>query len=171
VWHDIENDKLMLAAIADALAASDPGHAQAYRANAAAYSAKLDETDRQIKTLLDAIPPQNRKVVTNHDSVGYFLARYGLTFVGAVIPGTSTQSEPSAKDIAELVSLIKKEGVKAIFSEGSVDPKVARQVAKDTGVTIVADLYGDSLGNKGSGAETIDGMLLSNAKKIAEALR
>ena len=88
-----------------------------------------------------------------------------------MIPARTTQAEPSAKAIAGLVDLIKRENVKAIFAESSVDPKVARQVATDTGARIVDDLYGDSLGGPGSGADTIEGMLLSNARKIAEALK
>ena len=171
VWHDPANAKVMVANIAEALALADPPNADRYRANAATYQATLDETDRQIRALIDGIPPPNRKLVTNHDAFGYFIRRYGLTFVGAVIPSTSTQAEPSAKDIAALVDLIRKENVKAIFAESSVDPKVAEQIAKDTGVRIVDDLYGDSLGEPGSGAETVHGMLLANARKIAEALK
>ncbi len=171
VWHDPLNAKVMVANIAEALAVADPAHAEGYRANAAAYQATLDETDKQIRALIDGIPAANRKLVTNHDAFGYFIRRYGLTFVGAVIPSTSTQAEPSAKDIAALVDLIRKENVKAIFAESSVDPKVADQIAKDTGVKIVDDLYGDSLGEPGSGAETVHGMLLANARKIAEALK
>ncbi len=171
VWHDPLNAKVMIANIAEALARADPANADRYRANAAAYQATLDETDAQIRALIDGIPAANRKLVTNHDAFGYFIRRYGLTFVGAVIPSTSTQAEPSAKDIAALVDLIRRENVKTIFAESSVDAKVAAQIAKDTGVRIVDDLYGDSLGEPGSGAETVHGMLLANARKIAEALK
>lgn len=171
VWHDPENDKVMIEAIVTAFAAADPPNAAAYRANGDAAKARFDAADRQIRALIETIPAANRKMVTNHDAFGYFIERYGLTFVGAVIPSVTTQSEPSSKDIASLVGLIKKEGVKAIFSESSVDPKVAREIARDTNVRIVDDLYGDSLGEPGSGAETVDGMLLANARKIAEALQ
>jgi len=171
VWQDPLNVKTMTANIADALAAKDPTNAASYQKNAAAYLARLDDVDRQIRDLIDSIPPANRKMVTNHDAFGYFIARYGLQFVGAVIPSLSTQAEPSAKDIAALEDTIRREKVRAIFAEISLEPKVASQIAKDTGVRIVDDLYGDSLGTPGSGAETVDGMLLANARKIAEALR
>lgn len=171
VWHDPANDKAMVDVIAAALAKADSANAAAYMANATAYKAKLDETDRQVRALIDTIPAENRKLVTNHDAFGYFIRRYGLAFVGAVIPSQTTQAEPSAKDIAALVDLIRREKVKAIFAESSIDPKVARQIAKDTGVKIVDDLYGDSLGEPGSGADTIDGLLLANARKIVEALK
>ena len=170
-WQDPTLAKAMALAVASALEKADPAHAAAYRANGAAYAAKLDEVDTEIRALVESLPPANRKMVTNHDAFGYFIDRYGLTFVGAVIPGTSTQAEPSAKQIAQLEDLIRKEGVRAIFAETSLDPKVAEQVAHDTGVKIVDDLYGDSLGLPGSGADTIEGMLLSNTRKIVEALK
>jgi len=171
VWHDTENDKIIVANIAKALSAADAANAAVYQQNAAAYQAKLDETDRQVRALIDTIPAANRKMVTNHDAFGYFMARYRLEFVGAIIPGLSSDAQPSAADIAKLEDTIRRAGVKAIFAEDEVDPKVAREISKDTGVKVVADLYADSLGKPGSGAETVHGMLLSNAKKIADALK
>src|SRR5690606_20840692 len=107
----------------------------------------------------------------NHDAFGYFIERYELMLAATVIPGLATEAEPSAREIAELVDLIERESVRAIFADSSVDPTIAAQIARDTGVPLVPDLYGDSLGEPGSGAETVDGMLLTNARKIAEALR
>ena len=137
-----------------------------YGANAA-----LSRVDAEIRKLIAEIPAENRKMVTNHDAFGYFIERYGLTFVGAVIPSSNKDAQASAKELAELQDLIKRENVKVIFAEEEVDPKVARELAKDTNVTIVEGLFADSLGKKGSGADTIDGMLLFNARKIAEALK
>lgn len=171
VWHDPENAKIMVDNIAAALGKADPANARLFAQNAAAYKRKLDETDAEVRRLIDAIPEANRKMVTNHDAFGYFIDRYGLEYVGAVIPTTNKEAQASARDLAELQDLIKTEGVKAIFAEAEVDPKVARELAADTGVKIVGGLYADSLGEPGSGAETIDGMLLSNARKIAEALK
>lgn len=171
VWHDPQNVKVMVDNIVAALSKADPERAATFQANGETYKAKLDAVDAQIRALIDSIPAENRKIVTNHDSFGYFFDRYGLDFTGAIIPGTSKDAQPSAKDLADLTNLIKREGVKAIFAEEEVDPKVARQLAADTGVAIVTGLYADSLGAPGSGADTVDGMLLSNATKIAEALR
>ncbi|MFN0093527.1 MAG: metal ABC transporter substrate-binding protein [Dehalococcoidia bacterium] len=171
VWHDIDLCKQIVDVIAKKLGEIDAANAATYQKNAAAYKQTLDDTDKQIRDLLKSIPEANRKVVTNHDAFGYFLDRYGLVFVGAVIPAQTTAAEPSAKDIAELVDIIKREKVKAIFAESSVDPKIAQQIAKDTSVRIVDDLFGDSLGEPGSGAETLHGMLLANAKKFSEALK
>lgn len=171
VWQDPENDRAMVLGMAAAMGKADPANAGRYRQNAEAYSTRLAAVDEQIRAMINTIPPGNRRVVTNHDALGYFIDRYGLTFVGTVIPGTASETEPSARDIAQLEDVIRAEGVKAIFAESSVDPKVARQVAADTGVRIVDNLYGDSLGPPGSGAETVDGMLLTNARTIVEALR
>lgn len=171
IWLDIANAQMMTDNIARVFAAADPGHSAAYTSNAAAYRATLDTTDREIRALIESIPPANRKIVTDHDAFGYFIRRYGLTFVGAVIPASGGQGETSAKDLAALEQTIRAQGVKAIFAESSVDSAVATRIAQDTGVRIVDDLYGDSLGAPGSGAETLEGMLLTNARTIADALR
>jgi ABC-type Zn uptake system ZnuABC Zn-binding protein ZnuA len=170
IWHDPENCILMVEALADRYSALDPANAAIYEANAAAARERLQAADAQIRALIDEIPPSQRKMVTNHDAFGYFIDRYGLEFVGAVIPSLSTSAEPSAEHVSELIELIEREGVRAIFSESSVDPDVARRIAADTGVEIVDDLYSDTLGAPGSGADTIEGMLLANARKIAAAL-
>lgn len=171
VWHDPMNDKIMVDNIAAALAAVDSADAATFKANADVYKQRLDAVDAQIRAIIDTIPPASRKMVTDHDAFGYFIDRYGLQLIGAVIPSSSTQAEPSAKGIAELEDTIRREHVKAVFSEGTADPKVARQVASDTGARLVDTLYGDSLGEPGSGQETVDGMLLFNAKAIADALK
>ncbi|MEJ5220870.1 MAG: metal ABC transporter substrate-binding protein, partial [Tepidiforma sp.] len=171
VWHDPENVKVMVRNIAGALAEADSANAAEYRARAEAYAAKLDETDREVRALLGPIPAANRKIVTNHESLQYFARRYDLEVVGAIIPGTAKDAQPSAQDLARLTDLIRAEGVKAIFAEAEIDPNVAEQLAKDTGVKVVTGLYADSLGPAGSGADTVDGMLLHNARRIAEALR
>lgn len=171
VWHDPENVRVMVRNIAAALATADPAHAEMFAANAAAYDARLVAVDAEIRAMIEEIPPANRKVVTNHDALGYFIARYGLEYVGAVFPVSSKESQVSAKQLAALSDSIWSQGVKAVFAEAEVDPKVARELAKDAGVRVVTGLYADSLGPPGSGADTIDGMLLANARMISEALR
>lgn len=171
VWHDPDNDKIIVDNIASALAGMDPANKAVYETNASRYKAKLDETKDKIHAIIDTIPTGDRKMVTNHDSLGYFAEAFGLQIVGAVIPSVSTQAETSAKDAASLIDAIRRENVKAVFAESSVNPKLARTLAQEAGVKVVDDLYGDSLGEPGSGAETIDGMLLANANKIADGLR
>lgn len=171
VWHDPENVKVMAKNIAEALADVDDVNAATYRANAEAYAKKLDDVDREIMALFAPIPPAQRKVVTNHESLNYFARRYQLEIIGAIVPGTAKEAQPSAQDLAKLTDLIRSEGVKAVLAEAEIDPKVAEQLAKDTGVRVVTGVYADSLGPAGSGADTIDGMLLHNARLIAEALK
>ena len=171
VWHDPENVKVMVKHIAEALAEVDPDNAASYRANAESYAKKLDEVDREIRALFAPIPPAQRKVVTNHESLNYFARRYQLEIIGAIVPGTAKEAQPSAQDLAKLTDLIRSEGVKAVLAEAEIDPKVAEQLAKDTGVRVVTGVYADSLGPAGSGADTLDGMLLHNARLIAEALK
>jgi ABC-type Zn uptake system ZnuABC Zn-binding protein ZnuA len=171
VWHDPDRAMTMVSSIAAALVAADAANATTFEVNAAAYNRRLDDVKAEIQALIDEIPAENRKLVTNHDAFGYFADAFGLEIVGAVIPGTSTEAEPSAGETAALLDTIEREGVKAIFAESSVNPDLARTLAADAGVAVVDDLYGDSLGEPGSGAETVDGMLLANAHKIADALR
>jgi zinc/manganese transport system substrate-binding protein len=171
VWLDPENAKIMVANIAAALAAADSANRAVYAANSTQYQATLDETREQVQAIIDEIPEANRKLVTNHDALGYFARAFGLEVVGAVIPSISTEAEPSASETAELLDTIEAEGVKAIFAETSVNPNLARTLAGDAGIAIVDDLYGDSLGDEGSGAETVHGMLLVNARKIADAVK
>jgi ABC-type Zn uptake system ZnuABC Zn-binding protein ZnuA len=171
VWHNPDNAKLMTDNVAAALAKADPPNKDYYEARARSYDAKLDDTKRQVQAMLNEIPADSRKLVTNHDSLHYFADAFGLTIVGAVIPSVSTDAEPSAKEASGLLETIRKQKVKAIFAESSVNPALARSLARDANVKVIDDLYGDSLGKPGSGADTIDGMLLANARKIADGLK
>jgi zinc/manganese transport system substrate-binding protein/manganese/iron transport system substrate-binding protein len=171
VWHDPTNAKRMVDNIATALDRADPSHQAAYDARAQAYKTRLDVAASEVRAIINEIPPANRKLVTNHDALGYFARAFGLKIIGAVIPSVSTQAEPSAGETARLLKTIQREKVKAIFAESNVNPKLAATLAKEAGVKIVPDLYGDSLGQPGSGAETVEGMWLANARKIGAALK
>jgi ABC-type Zn uptake system ZnuABC Zn-binding protein ZnuA len=171
VWHDPANVKVMSDNVASALAAADPANQEYYKARNVSYAAKLEATKQRVQAIIDEIPPDARKIVTNHVALHYFAEAFGLKIAGAVIPSLSTDVEPSAKEATILLETIRRENVKAIFAETSVNPAIARSLARDAGVKVVDDLYGDSLGKPGSGAETIDGMLLANARKIADALK
>lgn len=171
VWQDPLRVKVMVDNIAEVLAEADPDNASTYHENAGSYNKTLDETHQEIQALIDQIPDDHRKIVTNHEAFAYFADRYGLEIVGTVIPGITSEADPSAGQIAELTELIEQEHVQAIFAEALIDPKVAESLAADTGVKIVYDLYTGQVGEEGSGAETVHGMLLANAEKISEALQ
>jgi ABC-type Zn uptake system ZnuABC Zn-binding protein ZnuA len=169
VWFDVENVIHWVESVEKALSALDPANATAYQANAAAYAQELEDLDAWVVEQVAAIPQANRKLVTNHPSFGYFAGRYGLEQVGAVYP-FSPSAEPSARDIALLEDAIREYGVPAVFTESTVNPKLAEQVADDTGTKLVS-LYSGSLGGPGSGAETYILLIRYDVGAIANALK
>jgi ABC-type Zn uptake system ZnuABC Zn-binding protein ZnuA len=162
-WHDPRNAEVAVRAIRDALIAADPAAAAAYRANAAAYLRRLRALDAGIRTCLASVPAAQRKLVSNHDAFGYFAHRYGITIVGAVIPSQTTQAQASAADIARLVKLVRREHVRAVFPESSLSPKLAEQIARETGARADSTLYGDTLGASRSPGATYISMEQANA--------
>jgi ABC-type Zn uptake system ZnuABC Zn-binding protein ZnuA/ABC-type Mn2+/Zn2+ transport system permease subunit len=145
-WHDPTNAIAAVGEIRDALVSADPKHAQVYRQDAAAYVAKLHALDRGIAACFAKVPAAERKLVTDHDAFGYFAARYGIQVVGAVIPSQTTQAQPSAGETAKLIALIRREHVKAVFPESSINPKLAQAIAHETGASSHFTLFGDTLG-------------------------
>lgn len=147
----------------DALIRIDPKARAQIQRNTAAYVAKLRGLAARITDCMRRVPTAQRKLVTDHDAFNYFAHRYGITVVGAVIPSQTTQAQPSAGSLAKLVALIKHEHVRAIFPESSVNPKLARAIAAQTGATSNYTLYGDTLGPTSSAAGTYLGMEQANA--------
>jgi len=162
-WHDPRNAVAAVGEIRDALVAADPTHAAVYRRNAAAYIAKLQALDRGIAACFAKVPVAQRKLVTDHDAFGYFAAHYVIQVVGAVIPSQTTQAQPSAGETAKLIALIKREHVKAVFPESSINPKLAQTIARETGASSRYTLYGDTLGPRGSAGATYLSMEQANA--------
>jgi zinc/manganese transport system substrate-binding protein/manganese/iron transport system substrate-binding protein len=171
VWFDPTLVQTMVTNIANGLAKIDPVNANAYQTNAKSYTDQLTHLDGQLMGIFNQIPKEQRKLVTNHDAFRYLANRYSLTIVGAVIPSLSDTAEPSAKQINDLIDTIKKENVKAIFAESSANPKVARQVAQETGIAIIDTLYGDTLGEPGSAGDTYLKMMAYDATTIANGLK
>ncbi|MEE8406361.1 MAG: metal ABC transporter substrate-binding protein, partial [Acidimicrobiia bacterium] len=129
-----------------------------WSSRAEAYDIELDITHRRIESILETVPEDSRKLVANHDSLGYFAAVYGFEVVGIVIPGGSTLGAPSSKGLAKLVGVIEEEGIHAIFAETTEASLVAASVAAEVGHEVeVVDLYTGSLGEPGSGADTLIG--------------
>jgi zinc/manganese transport system substrate-binding protein len=140
-------------------------------ARADAYASSLTEADEMIVAVLSGVDEDDRIMVTNHDAFGYFADRYGFEVVGIVIPGGSTLGDPSSRELAELVETMEAEGVTAIFVETTQPSVLAEAVAAELGGDVdVVELYTGSLGEPGSGADTVIGMLTTNADGIAEAL-
>ena len=169
-WHDPRAALFAIEAIKMALEESAPTGADAYAKGAAALRGELEQLDEGIETCLGRLPEGRRKIVTSHDALGPYARRYDLDVIGTVIPGRSTQARASSGAIADLVALIRREQVPAVFPDGAVDPKVERAVADEAGATVAPPLYTDGLGPKGSGAETYLGMLRHNTTTIVRAL-
>jgi zinc/manganese transport system substrate-binding protein len=173
IWHDPRNAKVMVTNIQKGLAAADPAKAGAYAKNLASYSAELDKLDSDNAAAWAKIGKADRKLVTNHDAFGYYIARYELEFVGSVIPSLDTSAELSAKQLTDLVAKIKATGTKAIFAESSLPPKTAEAIAQQAGVKVVAGedaLFGDSLGAPDSPEGTYLGAERHNTQVIVDAL-
>jgi ABC-type Zn uptake system ZnuABC Zn-binding protein ZnuA len=156
----------MVRNVRDGLVRVDPAGAPAYRRNAARYTAALRALDRELRRRIATVPAARRKLVTDHDAFGYLADRYGIRVVGAVIPSLSTAAEPSARDVVRLVQTIRSEGVCTVFSESSVSPKLAREVASEAGASVDASLYGDTLGPAGSPGATYLGMMRWDAARM-----
>ncbi len=171
IWFDVTNAMTMTRNIRDAFIQVDGQHAEAYKTNADAYLAKLAGLDKYIMDQVATIPPSQRKMVTNHDAFGYFINRYGLTFVGSIIPSMSTNAQPSANDVTQLIQKIKAEHIKAIFLESSINPSLAKQLGNDAGVKVVDTLYGDSLGGPNTPGGTYESMMRYDADTIVSALK
>jgi ABC-type Zn uptake system ZnuABC Zn-binding protein ZnuA len=169
-WQDPRNAAKAVAAIEAALRAADPAGAEEYAAAAASYRGELEALDRAVAACIDAIPPAQRKLVTTHDALGYYADRYGLEVVGAVIPSLSTQAQASAGEVTELVETIRRERVRAIFAEASLDPRLERAVADDAGAEVGGALWADTLGPAGSDGDTYVKSIAANTRTIVDGL-
>jgi len=157
--------------IADELVAAIPAlDTPAGTARVAAYLAALDELDAEVEEQLAGIPADDRLLVTNHEVFGYFADRYGFEVLGAIIPGGSTLAEPSAAELADLVTVIQEQGVPAVFAEASSPARLADALAAEGADVDVVELYSESLGEPGSPGDSYLGMVRTNAERIAAAL-
>ena len=172
IWQDPRNAIVMSTRVEEALAAARPACAETFAANLAAYRADLVDLDATNQAAIDTLC--NKKLVTNHDAFGYYVDRYGLDFVGSIIPSFDSSAELSANEVAGLVTQIRAQGVKAVFSESSLPPKTAETIGQEAGVRVVGGeeaLYGDTLGPAGSDGATYLGMVAHNTATIVDNLR
>ena len=165
-WQDPRNAIAAVRRIRDVLVAADPGGRAAYAANAAAYLTRVRALDAAITGCMRAIPADRRRLVTDHDALGYYAARYAIDVVGTVIPALSTQAQASAGEVARLVRTIRSAGVTTIFPERSASAKLARAIARDAGATVGPALYADSLGPADSPGATYLGSLRFNTRAL-----
>jgi manganese/iron transport system substrate-binding protein len=157
--------------IRDGLSEVDPDGRETYAQNAANYIEQLLDLDAWIRAQVEQIPAERRVLVTDHDTMGYFADQYGFTVTGAIIPSFSTGASPSAQELAGLIDQINDTGAPAIFLDVASNPKLAEQIAGETGVTVVADLHTHSVTAPGSDAPTYIEMMRYNTLRIVEALK
>ena len=168
-WQDPTHVLLYVRNIAAALGKLDPAGASIYQANSEAYAKELQALDADAKAQIAAIPQPKRKVITSHDAFGYFGAHYGIAFYAP--QGMSTEAEPSAKGVAQLIRQIKKEQIKAVFVENMSSPKLLVQLSQDAGVTAGATLYVDALSKATGPADSYLKLMRHNITQIVAGMK
>ena len=167
-WQSVANAKIYVANIRDGLAAIDPAGKATYDANAAAYLGKLDQLEKEVHAAIAVIPAERRRVITTHDSLGYFGDAYGLKFISP--ERVSTDSEASAKDVAKIITQIRREKIPAVFLENITDPRLMNEIARETGAAIGGTLYSDALSPPSGPAASYLEMMRHNARELTKAL-
>lgn len=171
VWHDPQNGVAMVSEIEAALSEADPGNADTYEQNAQQYTSELDDLDAEVEEMVAGIPEEDRKLVTAHNTFGYYTAAYGFEIVGTSLESFSTEaSDPSAGETAALADEIQETGVPAIFPENVSNEAVMERIASESGAKLAPPLYTDALGDPGGEAGTYVEMLRYNSQTISEAL-
>lgn len=169
LWMDPRLALGYVAAIERALAARFPAHAAHFAAHAQALLREIRALDVEAAAMVAALPSARRKLVTAHDAFRYFADRYGLKLVGSIW-GLSTETQPSAQEVARIVQAIRRERVPVVFVETTLSPRLMQRIAADAGVRVGEPLYGDSLGAPGSGADSYVGMMRANLRALARGL-
>jgi zinc/manganese transport system substrate-binding protein len=167
-WQSVANAATYVANIRDALSKADPAGKAAYEANAKAYLARLDALDREVRAEISKIPVDRRRIITTHDAFGYFKDAYGIDFIAP--QGVSTEAEPSARDVARIITQIRKQKIPAVFLENVTDPRLLKRISEESGARIGGTLYSDALtDDKGPAATYID-MMRHNVRQLTTAL-
>jgi len=170
VWGDVQNVIPMVQTIEQALAELSPTDAALFQNNAAGLIADLDQLDTWVTQQIQTIPVENRTLVTTHDAFEYYIEAYGLRSGGTLI-GISTEEQPSARTVVQLVEQVKGANVPAIFAETTINPALITTVAQEAGVTLAErQLYSDSIGEAGGEADSYVKMIEANTRTIVEAL-
>ena len=167
-WQDVACARRYVANIVTGLAESDPANAAPYRARAAAYDGRLAALDAWIRGEIGRVPADRRKAITSHDSFGYFASAYGVTFHAA--RGLTTESEPSARDVAQLIRQVREQKIKALFLENMTNPMLVNQIARDSGATVGPPLYTDALSKADGPAASYEAMMRHNVTALVAGM-
>ena len=167
-WQSVANVKTYAANIRDALIEADPAGKTTYEANTAAYLARLDTLDKDIRDTVARIPPERRRVITSHNAFGYFKDAYGVDFVAP--RGVSTETEASGRDVANIITQIRQQKIPAVFLENITEQRAMERIAAETGVKIGGNLLSDALTDDKGVAPTYIDLMRYNVKQLAAAL-
>ncbi|MEZ7846884.1 MAG: zinc ABC transporter substrate-binding protein [Polaromonas sp.] len=168
-WQNPNNVVLYVRNITAALSQLDPASASNYQANANAYVQELQALDAWAKAQFSVIPAAQRKVITSHDAFGYLAVHYQITFLSP--QGISTEAQPSARDVARLISQIQREKIRAVFLENMSNQRLLAQLSKDAGTTPGAKLYADALSAPDQPGATYLRMMRHNVTQLAAGMR
>lgn len=167
-WQSVACTRVYVANIARGLAAADPAHADAYRARAAAYDTRLAALETWIRGEIATVPEDRRKAITGHNSFAYFARAYGVTFDSP--RGYNTDSEPSARDMANLIRQVRAQKIKALFIENMTNPALVDEVARESGAHVGPRLYSDALSKPGGPAATYEAMMRHNVSALVAGM-
>lgn len=168
-WQSVSNVMVYVGNIAKGLCDADAAGCDSYQKNAAAYAAQLKTLDADIRSAWAVVPAAQRKVITSHDAFGYYAKAYGVKFLAP--QGVNTDSEASAKGVAQLVRQIRKENIKALFVENISDPRLIEQIGRETGVKPAGELFSDSLSDASGPAASYVDMMRFNTRALVQAAR
>ena len=169
VWMDVARMAAAARVVGDELAA-ETGE-QKYAECGATVEGELEETDRQVREILAAVPQERRTLVTDHDAYGYFSAAYGFTIEGVVVPGGSTDAEPSSRELAALTQQVKDHGAAALLTSAGAPNGLVETVAREAGGLPVVQLYEGGVGPAGTPEADYAQAMLHNARTLADALK
>jgi zinc/manganese transport system substrate-binding protein len=167
-WQSVANAKLYVGNIREGLVKADPAGQATYEANAIAYTQKLDALEQEVKEAIARIPEDRRKVITTHEAFGYFQQAYGVAFIAP--QGVSTESEASARDVARIITQIRRQKIPAVFLENVSDPRLSKRIADESGARVGGTLYSDALTDQNGPAPTYIDMIRHNVRALSTAL-
>ena len=168
-WQSVPNVVIYVKNIADGFCRADPAGCKAYRAHAARFTAELNALDAEIRAAWAQVPPAERRLITSHAAYAYYGQAYGVRLLAP--QGVSTESEASAKGVAQLVRQIRRERIRALFVENVSDPRLIEQIARETGLRPAGQLFSDALTAPGGGAESYVELMRANTRAMVAAVR
>jgi zinc/manganese transport system substrate-binding protein len=167
-WQSVKNAMIYVRNIREALVAADPADAAIFKANAERYQAQLEALDAEVRAAVDQIPSARRRVISTHNAFGYFSDAYGVQFIAPL--GVSTETEPSARDVAEIIGQVRQARIPAVFLENFNDDRLVSRIAAEAGAKVGGTLYSDALSDENGQSPTYIDMVRHNIRALTSAL-